>query len=664
MSHVGTDNVKKHQSIAGRVVDFFVVTFGRIGALFVPAAALCITYEVFMRYFFSAPTVWVMEVTIYMIIVGTFLSLAYAMREKAHVNVDFVENALKGKKGSLALKLLGLALGLLYSGALAYQWWFLAFDAFQNWELAGMILKMPKFIPEMFIPIGTALLFVEIVREIINTVKDPPGVAAPHKGTALGSFIAHTWVTAGFIALLGCGVLLLKGSTSLALAILFFGLLFCGTPVAFALGLFGMFCFLFLYGGAAMLIRLPIVSYSTLDSPVQVALPLFILTSSVLRLGDVGSKIYRFANVLVRHLPGGLGVASVIFCGLFAAMTGSSVAVAVTVSMIALPEMLAKGYDKKLCIGLLAAGGTLGILFPPSLPLMLYASMTNESMGDLFMGTLVPGLILSAAFILYMMIVGVRNTSIQREKRASFREILKATKSASGGLGTILIIIGGIYSGIFTPTEAGGVSSVYSVIVCMFVYRTLSAKKLVQALMDTIRFTAMILFIIIGANIAGQVIALSQIPQTILSFVASSGFPKWAVILCINVFLIIMGGPLEAVTILVITLPILYPLVTGLGFSGVWFAVIMAINMELALISPPEGLNLFVLQDLSKATAADVSRGVIPFHYHRALPDFDERSAGTCSMAALSSEARLRKDVYVTPLLLTRFLVMAPGFPQ
>lgn len=613
MSHVGTDNVKKHQSIAERVVDFFVVTFGRVGALFVPAAALCITYEVFMRYFFSAPTVWVMEVTIYMIIVGTFLSLAYAMREKAHVNVDFVENALKGKKGFLALKLLGLALGLLYSGALAYQGWFLALDAFRNWELAGMILKMPKFIPEMFIPIGTALLFIEIVREIINTVKDPPKVAALHKGTALGSFIAHTWVTVGFIALLGCGVLLLKGSTSLALAILFFGLLFCGTPVAFALGLFGMFCFLFLYGGAAMLIRLPIVSYSTLDSPVQVALPLFILTSSVLRLGDVGSRIYKFANVLVRHLPGGLGVASVIFCGLFAAMTGSSVAVAVTVSMIALPEMLAKGYDRKLCIGLLAAGGTLGILFPPSLPLMLYASMTNESMGDLFMGTLVPGLILSAAFILYMMIVGVRSTIIQREKRASFREILEATKSASGGLGTILIIIGGIYSGIFTPTEAGGVSSVYSVIVCMFVYRTLTAKKLVQALMDTIRFTAMILFIIVGANIAGQVIALSQIPQTILGFVASSGFPKWAVILCINVFLIIMGGPLEAVTILVITLPILYPLVTGLGFSGVWFAVIMVINMELALISPPEGLNLFVLQDLSKATAADVSRGVVPF---------------------------------------------------
>ena len=617
MGNPHTSNESRRGSIVERVVNLFVVMCGWAGALFVPAAALCITYEVAMRYLFSAPTVWVMEVTIYMIIAGTFLSLAYAMREKAHVNVDFVENALKGKS-LLSLKLLGLALGLLYSGALAYQGGSLALEAFRNWELAGMILKIPKFIPEMFIPIGTALLFVEIIRETINTVKGSPGEPVKggtitHRGTAVGSFIAHTWVTAGFIALLVCGLLLLKGSTTLALAFLFFGLLFCGTPVAFALGLFGLLCFLFLYGGASMLIRLPIVAYSTMDSPVQVALPLFILTGSILRLGDVGSRIYKFANVLVRHLPGGLGVASVIFCGLFAAMTGSSVAVAATVSMIALPEMLAKGYGRKLCIGLLAAGGTLGILFPPSLPLMLYASMTNESIGDLFMGTLVPGLILSGAFIAYMMIVGARSRSIQREKRASFREILEATKAASGGLVTILIIIGGIYSGVFTPTESGGVASVYSILLCMFVYRTLTVKKLGQALKDTIRFTAMIMFIIIGANITGQVIALSQIPQTILGYVASVGFPSWAVILCINIFLIIMGGPLEAVTILVITLPILYPLVTGLGFSGVWFAVIMVINMELALISPPEGLNLFILQDLAKATAAEVSWGVIPF---------------------------------------------------
>ena len=613
MTQLQTGNAAQKRGI----LDHLVEGTGRIGSFFVPAAALCITYEVLMRYLFHAPTIWVSEVSIYFIIAATFLSLGYAMREKAHVNVDFVINRLHGKS-LISLKLLGLAFGLIYCGALAYQGGTWVLDAIRNWELAGMILKVPKFIPELFIPLGTAILFVEVAREMVHEVRalshEAPGTGVTGQHSAgIGAFVSHTWVTACFVALVVAGILLLQGSTKLALAVLFFGLLFCGTPVAFALGLFGVFCFLFLYGGSAMLIRLPIVTYSTMDSPVQVALPLFILTSNILRIGEVGGRIYRFANVLVRHLPGGLGVASVIFCGLFAAMTGSSVAVAATVSLIALPEMLARGYDKKLCVGLLAAGGTLGILFPPSLPLMLYASMTNESIGDLFMGTLIPGIILSALFCGYMMIVGMRNKQIQREKRATLREIGQATKVASGGLVTILIIIGGIYSGLFMPTESGGVSSVYSIILCMFIYRTLTVGKLCKALLDTVRFTAMIMLIIIGANITGQVIALSQIPQDILTFVATSGFPKWATILCINVFLIIMGGPLEAITILVITLPVLYPLVTGLGFSGVWFAVIMVINMELALISPPEGLNLFVLQDLAKATAAEVSRGVLPF---------------------------------------------------
>jgi C4-dicarboxylate transporter DctM subunit len=345
----------------------------------------------------------------------------------------------------------------------------------------------------------------------------------------------------------------------------------------------------------------------------MVALPLFILTSSVLRNGEVGIRIYKFANVLVRHLPGGLGISSIIFCGLFAAMTGSSVAVAAAVSMIALPEMLSRGYDRKLVIGLLAAGGTLGILFPPSIAMILYGSMTNESVGSLFMAGLIPGLILSAMFCFYVAIVAGRDKNIRREPRASGKEILAATREASGGLITILIIIGGIYSGVFTPTESGGVAAVYSTFLCLFFYRSLTPGGLKKSILDTARISAMIMFIIIGANISGQVILMGQISQNILAFVKSLDLPVWVIILSINLFLIIMGAPLEAISILVITLPILYPLVTGLGFSGLWFAVIMVINMELALISPPEGLNLFILQNLAKATAGEVSRGVIPF---------------------------------------------------
>jgi C4-dicarboxylate transporter DctM subunit len=327
----------------------------------------------------------------------------------------------------------------------------------------------------------------------------------------------------------------------------------------------------------------------------------------------MGGRIFGFANVLVRHLPGGLGIAAVIFCGLFAAMTGSSVAVAATVTLIALPEMLSRGYSRKFTIGLLAAGGTLGILFPPSLPLMLYGAMTGESLGALFMGTLVPGLILTAMFCLYVAVVAGRDKNVKREPKATIREIAAATKRAVGGLITILVIMGGIYSGIFTPAESGGIAAVYSILLCCVVYRTLSLKGLKESALESARINSMIMFIVIGANVTGQVVLMSQIPNQLLGLIKGAEVPSWVVVGLINIFLIILGGPLEALTILVITLPILYPLVTGLGFSGLWFAVIMMINMELALISPPEGLNLFIMQDLTKATAGEVSRGVAPY---------------------------------------------------
>ena len=236
--------------------------------------------------------------------------------------------------------------------------------------------------------------------------------------------------------------------------------------------------------------------------------------------------------------------------------------------------------------------------------MILYASMTNESLGSLFMAGLIPGLVLSLGFCVYVAVVGGRNKNIQRERRASLQEILNATREASGGLVTILIIIGGIYSGVFTPTESGGVASIYSLFLCAFVYRSFNTRGIRSILLDTARVAGMIMFIIIGANITGQVILMSQISQKILLAVKAMDLPGWVIILSVNIFLIIAGGPLEAISILVITLPILYPLITGLGFSGLWFAVIMVINMELALISPPEGLNLFVLQNLAKSNAA------------------------------------------------------------
>ena len=591
---------------------------GLVGGALIVAVAGMITYEVILRHFFNSPTIWVTEVSIYVMLAGIFLSLAFVLKTKAHVKVDFIINHLPGRT-AVTLEILTSLLAMLYCLVMAWEGGKMAYISLQGWEVSPTVLRVPMFIPQAFIPIGSILLalaLIKLIRDLFRGLDPPKSTEIGISEATLpspGSTLAQVLVSGVFIALLVSSLFLLKLSMNLGLLILFFTLLFSGIPVSIALGLFGVFGFYFLFGGTRMLSQIPVMAYSTMDSFVMVALPLFILTSNVLRGGEVGIKIYRFANVLVRHLPGGLGIASVVFCGLFAAMTGSSVAVAAAVSLIALPEMLSRGYPRRLTIGLLAAGGTLGILFPPSIAMILYGAMTNESLGSLFMAGLIPGLILSVMFCIYVAVVGGRSKSIQREPRANFKEILLAAKEATGGLFTILIIMGGIYSGVFTPTESGGVASIYSLILCIFVYRTLSREGIKNIFLDTARVAGMIMFIIIGANITGQVVLMAQISQNILMAVKSMQLPTWVIILSINIFLVVAGGPLEAISILVITLPILYPLVTGLGFSGLWFAVIMVINMELALISPPEGLNLFVLQNLAKSNAAEVSRGVIPF---------------------------------------------------
>jgi C4-dicarboxylate transporter, DctM subunit len=608
------ENQERLKSIADRII----TSLGMLSGILILLPGLFIVYDVAMRYFFNRPTSWVLEFSIYAIVASSFLGVAYVLRQKGHVNVDFVTNHLSGKTKT-TLEIFTSLLSMLYIAVLCWEGWKQTVTYYQSGEVSAGVIGVPMYIPQFFIPFGSALLTLQFVRYLGSLCKDlvhsKPGACGPTREMASfrESVIRPTLITGLFVAALIIGLLLLKVSMYLGLLILFAALLMSGAPVAFALGLFGLFGLQFLFGGGPQLAQVNVIAYSTMDNPVTVALPLFVLTSCVLRNGRLGLRIFRFADVMVRHLPGGIGLAAVIFCGLFAAMTGSSVAVAATVSMIALPEMLSRGYSRRMAIGLLAAGGTLGILFPPSLPLMLYGAMTGESVGHLFLATLIPGLVLSAMFCGYVAIAGGRDKNIQRDSRASFREIMAATGHASGGLLTIVLIMGGIYSGVFTPSEAGGVAAIYSIILCCFIYRTLPFQGLKQSLLEAVNVNSMIMLIVIGANITGQIILMSQIPQNALAFVKSMDVPSWVVILSVNIFLILLGGPLEAITILVITLPVLYPLITGLGFSGLWFAVILMINMELALISPPEGLNLFILQNLAKSTAAEVSWGVVPF---------------------------------------------------
>ncbi len=388
-------------------------------------------------------------------------------------------------------------------------------------------------------------------------------------------------------------------------------LLASGLPVAFSLGLGGVAGMILFMGGDGALAQLPIIGYKSLDDFVLTAVPMYILMSQILLTGKVGNDLFELANKWLRHLPGGLGIATVMACAVFAAITGSSVACAVTIGAIAIPEMLARGYDRPLVLGAVAAGGTLGILIPPSIPMILYGAITDESIGKLFMSGVIPGVIMT---LMFTAIVVYRSRNLQREAAATWDERISALKKSIWGLFLPIIVVGGIYTGIFTPTEAAGIGTVYSLFITFCVYRTLSFKDMPGILNDTIKTTCMIFAIMIGASLFGFVLTILDAPQALTNYVAGLETSRWVVFIAINCLLLFLGCILESVSIIFITLPILFPLILSLGFDPIWFNVVMLLNLELALITPPVGMNLFVLQGISPdSKMTEIVKGVIPF---------------------------------------------------
>ena len=374
-----------------------------------------------------------------------------------------------------------------------------------------------------------------------------------------------------------------------ALFIIF--LLVIGMPVAFTLsiaGILGIIQFI----DMSTLSQVPVIAYKTLDSYVLTSVPLYILMS---------------------HLPGGLGIATIFACAIFAAISGSSVATAVTIGAMAIPEMLKRGYDRKLVVGSVAAGGTLGILIPPSIPMILYGTITDESVGKLFMSGVVPGALLTLAFVAYIVIASWNKP---REEKASTEEKMKALRDNIWGLLLPVIIIGGIYTGVFTPTEAAAVGTIYALVITFFVYRSLSVSDMPGILRSTIKTSCMIFAIMVGAMLFGYILTVLQVPQALMSLVTEGHMNRWVILIGINIVLLVLGCVLETVSIILITLPMLYPIIKALGFDPIWFNVVLLINMELALITPPVGMNLFVIKGISEdSSIQDIIAGSAPFAF-------------------------------------------------
>lgn len=398
--------------------------------------------------------------------------------------------------------------------------------------------------------------------------------------------------------------------TVLFILLVLFTLLLIGVPVAYALGGIGLA--MLIAGGFSPLMA-PQAILSTLDGFILLAVPLFLLMSNVLLKGGVGRDLFAAVQAWVGHWPGGLAVATIFSCAIFAAISGSSVATAATIGTVAIPEMISRGYGKRFVYGLLAAGGTLGILIPPSIPMIVYGFITEESVISLFLAGIVPGLVLVVLFTIYAMIYARFSPEYQPVEKASWPECMQASAKALPPFLLAAIIIGGLYSGAFTPTEAAAVGFAAALLITTVILRTLTWQGFKEAAFDAMVTTVAILMIIAGAKVFGKAIALYRIPQDISAFIGANIDGPILFILVVSVVLLLMGLVFEALSMVLIMVPVLLPAALVLGFDPIWFGVYVVIMVECALITPPVGLNLYVIQSVARTTLGEVSKGVLPF---------------------------------------------------
>ncbi|OGP60751.1 MAG: C4-dicarboxylate ABC transporter permease [Deltaproteobacteria bacterium RBG_13_49_15] len=353
--------------------------------------------------------------------------------------------------------------------------------------------------------------------------------------------------------------------------------------------------------------------YGAMENFVLLAVPLFMLMAHIMTRGGVGDDLFDFVHVWLKHLPGGLAMTTVVTCSIFAAICGSSAATAATIGIAAIPAMKRYKYDTKFVLGLVAAGGTLGILIPPSGPMIIYGAVTDTSVGKLFMAGIIPGIVISILFLIYCWVYASKRPELKGESASSWTERWNATKRAALSLVMPPVIIGGIYLGLFTPTEAAAIGAIMAFIICFIIYRRLGFKDIVPIFQDTMKTTTMIFMIIGAAILFGQVLTINQIPQKIINLAVQMEMDKWTFLIFVNLLLIFLGCFLEVVSTILIVVPIFFPIVQSLGIDPVWFGIIFTINMELALITPPVGMNLYVVMGIAGSTIKDVVKGVWPF---------------------------------------------------
>ena len=393
-----------------------------------------------------------------------------------------------------------------------------------------------------------------------------------------------------------------------------FGLMLLRVPVGMAMGLVGVGGFAYLSGSGPALKMVGQTSMRTVTDWNFAVVPLFLLMGSFATTSGMSRELFRAANGFLGHLRGGLGIATIAACGGFAAICGSSVATAATFSRVAYPEMRRYGYPQSFATGEIAAGGTLGIMIPPSTVFAVYGLITQQDIGKLFVAGIIPGIIAILMYMATITIIGyARPGFLPAGPRASWRERMEGMRDVWATLLLFAFVIGGIYGGLFTATEAAGMGAAGAFVIGV-ARRRLSRTDILRSLLEATRTTAAVFTVLIGAILFGYFLTITQTPQKVTEFLTGLGIGRYGVLALIMIMYLVLGCLMDALAMIILTVPIIFPVIVALGFDPIWFGVIIVMTVELGLIHPPVGMNIFVIKSVVEdVKISTIFYGVLPF---------------------------------------------------
>jgi C4-dicarboxylate transporter, DctM subunit len=587
-----------------------------LSAVFIVITMLLTTLDVILRYIFSSPIQGVYELESMMLVAIAYLGLSYIQSKRSHVAMDVLSANVHGP-GKLVLNLLNdvifLLIGVLFT-------WQMGISTLEAWQIGdiypGSLKGIPIWPAYLVITLGIGLT---CLRLIVCLIFNPLWQKRPgfnrgwsFMGALISALLLAVIIVAITISQKTAFSPIMVGGISIAL---FFILLLAGTSVGASMAMIGIFGFWMLLGTNSALNMAGTVPFSSADHYDMTVMPLFIIMGSFGSLAGFAKAAFDTARRWVERIPGGIVQATVVGATAFAAANGSSIASCAVLAKVAVPEMLKQGVNKGMAIGAVASAATLAIMIPPSGQFVVYGMITGTSIGQLLIAGIIPGLIGAAIIMLTVAIrAKVDPSAIPKNSiRYSWKERFTSIPQAWGILVIAIVVMGGIYTGIATPTEAGAIGA-FVAFITLLITKKAKWGQIRDTLFEAGGISSSVLFILIGGMTFGYMISVSQLPQNLANWVVSLQVQPMIILICIIIVYIILGCFVDTLSSMIITLPIIFPIILGLGFSPIWFGVLMVQNAEIGAITPPFGMNLFVLKSsLENYTLSEIFRGVLWF---------------------------------------------------